>query len=73
MTWVRLGSDTVHSSQPTITVSSALTGDFLCTALNTVGPSLAASLKVSVRDFPRRLQLEAEDFRSSVRLHFPLA
>ena len=32
---------------------SEVTGDFLCTALNSVGPSLTASLKVSVKEFPR--------------------
>ena len=70
---------------------SEVTGDFLCTALNSVGPSLTASLKVSVKEFPRcvndgffaliltlkfgsrRLQIEANDYRSSVRLHFPLS
>lgn len=73
VTWLRLGDSSVHSTSPTITVSSAVTGDFLCTALNSVGPSITASLKVSVQEFPRRLQIEANDYRSSVRLHFPLA
>ena len=34
-----------------------MTGDFLCTALNSVGPSLTASLKVSVKEFPKKLLL----------------
>lgn len=73
VTWLRLGDSSVHSTSPTITVSSSVTGDFLCTALNSVGPSITASLAVSVQDFPRRLQIEVNDYRSSVRLHFPLA
>jgi hypothetical protein len=71
VTWLRDGA--IHSTVPTITVSSQLTGSFLCTAMNSVGPALSAALTVSVREFPRRLQIEANDYRSSVRLHFPLS
>ena len=40
--------------------------------MNSVGPSLTASLEVQVKDLPERLQLEVADYRSSVRLPFPI-
>ena len=87
ITWIKVGNTAVYSTESVIIVGSQNTGEFLCTALNSVGPSLTASIKVSVKgsikpqpniittccvEFPRRLQIEANDFRSSVRLHFPL-
>ena len=49
LSWIRVGENTVFSTQPTITVGSRNTGQFLCTALNSVGPSLTASLTVQIR------------------------
>ena len=89
ITWIKVGDTSVYSTDTTITVGSQNTGEFLCTGLNGVGPSLTASITVKIRgrnsalkfsyiimffssDFPRRLQIEANDYRSSVRLHFPL-
>ena len=84
-----MGQTSVYSTDPVISVGTDNTGQFLCTAVNSVGPSLTASLVVEIRgevvivilgsslfiyplDLPRRLQLEVADYRSSVRLHFPI-
>ena len=90
VTWIKLGQTSIYSTENRIMVGTNNTGEFLCTALNSVGPSLTASLTVQIKgwllfpsqlklyrvfiiELPRRLQLEAADYRSSVRLHFPLS
>ena len=49
ITWIKVGDTSVYSTDGVITVGTQNTGDFLCTALNSVGPSLTASIKVSVK------------------------
>ena len=90
VTWIKLGQTSIYSTENRIVVGTNNTGEFLCTALNSVGPSLTASLTVEIKgwyfslaavslykvfiiELPSRLQLEAADYRSSVRLHFPLS
>ena len=89
VTWIKLGQTSIYSTETRIVVGTNNTGEFLCTALNSVGPSLTASLTVEIKgwyfsltaasykvfiiELPSRLQLEAADYRSSVRLHFPLS
>ena len=49
ITWIKVGNTAVYSTRGVITVGTKNTGEFLCTALNSVGPSLTASIKVSVK------------------------
>ena len=49
ITWIKVGNTAVYSTDSVITVGTQNTGEFLCTALNSVGPSLTASIKVSVK------------------------
>jgi len=72
VTWIKVGETSVYSVQESILVGTNNTGEFLCTGVNSVGASLTASLMVQIKDLPRRLQLEIADYRSSVRLHFPI-
>ena len=44
-----MGQTSVYSTDPVISVGTDNTGQFLCTAVNTVGPSLTASLVVEIR------------------------
>ena len=49
VTWIKVGETSIYSTQSTIRVGSQNTGEFLCTGLNGVGPSLTASITVSIR------------------------
>ena len=49
VTWIKVGQTSVYSTETSITVGTNNTGEFLCTALNTVGPSLTASLMVQIK------------------------
>ena len=49
ITWIKVGNTAVYSTESVITVGTQNTGEFLCTALNSVGPSLTASIKVTVK------------------------
>ena len=46
---VQVGQTSVYSTDPVIRVGTDNTGQFLCTAVNRVGPSLTASLVVEIR------------------------
>ena len=45
----QVGQTSVYSTEPVIRVGTDNTGQFLCTPVNTVGPSLTASLVVEIR------------------------
>ena len=45
----QVGQTSVYSTDPVIRVGTDNTGQFLCTAVNSVGPSLTASLVVEIR------------------------
>lgn len=45
----QVGQTSVYSTDPVISVGTDNTGQFLCTAVNSVGPSLTASLVVEIR------------------------
>ena len=45
----QVGQTSVYSTDPVIRVGTDNTGQFLCTAVNNVGPSLTASLVVEIR------------------------
>ena len=49
VTWIKLGQTSIYSTETRITVGTNNTGEFLCTGLNTVGPSLTASLTVEIK------------------------
>ena len=49
VTWIKLGQTSIYSTEARIMVGTNNTGEFLCTALNTVGPSLTASLTVQIK------------------------
>ena len=49
VTWIKVGQTSVYSTETSITVGTNNTGEFLCTALNSVGPSLTASLTVQIK------------------------
>ena len=49
VTWIKLGQTSIYSTERRITVGTNNTGEFLCTGLNTVGPSLTASLTVEIK------------------------
>ena len=49
VTWIKLGQTSIYSTEARIMVGTNNTGEFLCTALNSVGPSLTASLTVQIK------------------------
>ena len=49
VTWIKVGQTSIYSTDNRILVGTNNTGEFLCTALNSVGPSLTASLSVQIK------------------------
>ena len=57
VTWIKVGQTSIYSTETRIMVGTDNTGEFLCTALNSVGPSLTASLSVEIKGLYPRLCL----------------
>ena len=60
VTWIKVGQTSIYSTDNRLVVGTNNTGEFLCTALNSVGPSLTASLSVQIKGLycsPPLLQL----------------
>ena len=65
VTWIKLGQTSIYSTENRIMVGTNNTGEFLCTALNSVGPSLTASLTVEIKGLSSVPSVKAPALNSS--------
>jgi len=66
VTWIKVGETSVYSTGTRISVGTNNTGEFLCTAVNSVGPSLTASLMVNIKG----KEDKHEDLTTSYHFYF---
>ena len=65
VTWIKVGDTSVYSTEASILVGTNNTGEFLCTGLNSVGPSLTASLTVEIKGLSSVPSVKAPALNSS--------